>query len=263
MAENYKQERIRQARISKAIGISLAAGLHVGLVVFGCFSGLQYLYPPPPEQTPVLIDFSEAEYSKPVQQKRGTEPKSAEPQPEKKIDLIQKSEAQMEGTKANEAPEATVGEDGDVEVPEPPRKKEINRRALFHAAENNTKKDTLAPQTSDEISEKLKTGHSQGNTVTGKTDGTPTAKVKGRSTVGNIPLPSYPVQEDGTVVVDILVDQNGKVISATPGGQGTTVTDKQLWTAARNAAMNTHFNTSYNAPVQQPGTITYIFKLNK
>ena len=43
--------------------------------------------------------------------------------------------------------------------------------------------------------------------------------------------------------------------------EGTTVTDKALWTAARNAAMKAHFNMSAEAPAIQMGTITYKFKL--
>jgi hypothetical protein len=46
------------------------------------------------------------------------------------------------------------------------------------------------------------------------------------------------------------------------GAEGTTVTDKTLWQAARKAALGAHFNMSADAPVLQEGTITYIFKLN-
>ena len=42
---------------------------------------------------------------------------------------------------------------------------------------------------------------------------------------------------------------------------GTTVTDKSLWAAARNAAMGTRFKQKMDAPAMQQGTITYVFKL--
>jgi hypothetical protein len=51
------------------------------------------------------------------------------------------------------------------------------------------------------------------------------------------------------------------VTEAIPGAEGTTVTDKTLWNAARSAALKAHFNQSANAPALQTGTITYIFKL--
>ena len=148
-----------------------------------------------------------------------------------------------------------------MEVPEPPRKQEINRRALFHAARNETVKDTLAPQSAEKVSDELKAGHARGNTLSGKTSGEPNARLKGRTVVGRLPKPAYAVQNSGTVVVDILVDRYGNVTSAVPGGTGTTVTDKTLWEAARKAALNTQFNVKADAPLQQAGTITYIFRL--
>ena len=71
----------------------------------------------------------------------------------------------------------------------------------------------------------------------------------------------YNVQESGTVVVNIWVDNYGNVAKAVPGGDGTTVTNQALWTAARKAALETHFNMSADAPAMQEGTITYIFNL--
>ena len=75
---------------------------------------------------------------------------------------MQRSEAQEKGTKANEAPEARGDDFGDVEKYEPSREKEIDRRALFHAADNKTDKDTLAPQTAREPGDELKAGHASG-----------------------------------------------------------------------------------------------------
>lgn len=255
------QERRKQERKATAAGIILAVAFHGAALALVTVNGLDYLYPPPPEQS-MLIEFVEMpEPEIPEQITYGTQPRAADADPEKEMNLVQKSEAQMEGTGANEAPEATTGDDGDVEVPEPVRKKEINRRALFHAAENKTEKDTLAPQSAEKASDKLKAGHALGNTVTGKTSGQPNARLKGRTVVGTLPKPQYQVQESGTVVVDILVDRYGNVTSAVPGGTGTTVTDKTLWEAARKAALNTQFNVKADAPLQQPGTITYIFRL--
>ena len=87
------------------------------------------------------------------------------------------------------------------------------------------------------------------------------AHVKGRNVIGSIPKPVYGTQAEGIVVVQVKVDQYGNVKEAVPGAEGTTVTDKTLWNAARNAAMKTTFNMDANAPAMQAGTITYIFKL--
>ena len=44
--------------------------------------------------------------------------------------------------------------------------------------------------------------------------------------------PDNPTQEDGTVVVDIVVDKYGNVIKATPGARGSTTTNPTLYQKA-------------------------------
>lgn len=208
-----------------------------------------------------MIEFEEVEIKKPKQTWRGTSPRAEVPS--KEINLVQQSQAQNLGTKTNEAPEATIGNQGDIEVPEPPREKPIDRRALFAAADNKTEKDTLAAQTAREVTDALKAGHALGNTETGETRGEPKAKLAGRTVNGTLPRPSFGVQAEGTVVVDIWVDNYGQVQKAVAGAEGTNVTDKTLWQAARKAALGAHFNMSADAPALQKGTITYIFKLKR
>lgn len=260
--EQYLRERERQEKKSRVTGATLTVVMHIALLVCCFLTGFTYLDPPPPEQEQILIEFDEPEIQKPRQTWNGTSPRVSIPDPSKDINLVQRSEAQNEGTKSNEAPEATVDDFGDVDVPEPKREKEIDRRALFTAADNKTQKDTLAAQTARDVSDALKAGHAQGNTRTGETSGEPNAKLAGRSVNGTLPRPTYGVQKDGIVVVEIWVDNYGTVQKAVAGAEGTTVTDKTLWQAARKAALGAHFNMSADAPALQKGTITYIFRLN-
>ena len=261
--QKYIQERERQARRSKVTGAVLTVAMH-GLLVACCFvTGFTYLDPPPPEQEQILIDFTEVETVVPDQIWNGTQPKVAEPDPSEPIKLVQSSEGPNVGTESNEAPESTVDDFGDVDIVEKPREKEINRRALFPTADNKTQKDTLAPQTAYEASDDLKAGHAHGNTSSGETAGEPNAKLAGRSVNGTLPKPFYGVQASGKVVVEIWVDNYGKVQKAVAGVEGTTVSDKNLWQAARKAALGAHFNMSAEAPALQRGTITYIFNLNQ
>ncbi len=254
---SYNNNSERKATI---IGVTVTVALHVIVGVLGYFKGINYLYPPPPEQE-LIISFEEWNEPK-IQQKMGAQPRAIQPQ--KQIELVKAAKAQEEGVKQNEAPEATVDPVGDVEVPEPPREKEINKKALFHAANNKTEKDTLAPQTAYEKSDKLESGHASGNTDSGREIGTPSAKLAGRKPVnGYLPKPAYNSQNSGIVVVNIKVDNYGKVTSATVSTEGTTVTDKSLWQAAINAAKSTQFTQSASAPPTQEGTITYIFKITK
>ena len=242
---------------AKVIGISLTVLFHLGLVFLSFGAGLKYTYPPPAE-TAILLDFIEEE-PVPIEVRSGVEPRAKDARPENEIRLVQKSEAPVEGLSENKGIETTVGTDGDVEIPEPPRPKPIDRRALF--VSNNNTQDTLAAQTAEKKSDRLTAGHPEGNTRKGSVEGAPQAKLQGRSVVGSLPQPAYEVESEGKVVVTIKVDQYGKVTSAIPGAKGTTVQNAVLWEAARKAALKAQFNLSSSAPSVQEGTITYVFKL--
>jgi len=68
-------------------------------------------------------------------------------------------------------------------------------------------------------------------------------------------------QKKGTVVVEILVDKFGTVMKATPGARGSTTADGDLERLARDAAMGTKFSPNPEAPIQQKGTMTFVFIL--
>lgn len=245
-------------RKSTLCGVILTVALHAVLVAFAPLSKLTYLYPPPQEES-MVIEFSED----PLPQDPLTDkaPEAAEPDMQEEVKLVQKSESVYEAERENLTMQSKSDGFGDVPTPEPERKEEVlDPRASFPGM---AKKDTslTAAHTADKASDEFKAGQSAGNTARGNADGKPNAHVQGRNTVGNIPRPVYQVQESGIVVVDIWVDNYGNVKKAVPGGDGTTVMNKALLAAARNAAMETHFNMSKDAPAMQEGRITYYFNL--
>ena len=61
--------------------------------------------------------------------------------------------------------------------------------------------------------------------------------------------------EEGRVVVKIVVDRNGKVVSATPGVRGTTNTHPCLMELAKKTAFLHQWNLDSNAPSQQIGFV--------
>lgn len=69
-------------------------------------------------------------------------------------------------------------------------------------------------------------------------------------------------QESGTVIVEIIVNENGKVISATPGMRGSTTTSAILYAKARQAALGVKFNPSPDGATEQRGTFTFVFTLD-
>lgn len=252
----YLREREKETRNSTIVGLALAVGIHVLACVFCTFTGLDYLWPPPQEQT-FLIDFSEEEDEPVVRQSAGRQPQAEEVDLTKEIKLVQQSKSPYESDRTNMTAEAKPDDFGDVETPV--QEEEINKNALFPGM---SKKDSsTAPHSATKAEAEFKAGHPKGNTSKGTTEGEPNAHVKGRNVLGTLPKPAYNEQEEGKVVVSIWVDRYGSVTKAVPGAQGTTVNSSKLWAAARAAAMKAHFNQSADAPALQEGTITYIFKL--
>ena len=77
----------------------------------------------------------------------------------------------------------------------------------------------------------------------------------------SLPKPPYDYQGEGKVVVEVTVDQSGRVTNARAGVAGSTTADEYLLRVAREAALKARFDASPNTPIQK-GTITYNFKLN-
>ncbi|PRX53618.1 energy transducer TonB [Flagellimonas meridianipacifica] len=69
--------------------------------------------------------------------------------------------------------------------------------------------------------------------------------------------------EDGRVVVRIVVDRNGKVVKATPGVKGTTNNAPCLLEPARKTALLHKWNLDSKAPSQQIGFVVVNFKLGQ
>lgn len=258
--KRYLREREDNERASRLTGIVLTVAVYAVAGVLCSFSGLKYLDPPPPE-TSFLIDFSEMEEQVHIDPpRRGTQPKAEEVDRTKPIELVQKSESPYQTLAQNNVTTASQPDDfGDVETPVPEPEVELDKRASFPGM---SKKDTTAtaPISSDDPRNEFKAGAANGNTERGKTEGSVNAHVKGRNTVGTIPRPAGGTNISGVVVMSIKVDQYGNVQQATVA-EGTTISDKNILTAARNAALNTHFNMSSDAPALQEGTITYNYNL--
>ena len=258
----YIRTRKTQEGRSLWIGIVLTACIHAAILIVCACTGLKYLDPPPPEST-FLLDFTEEieEQEKVTPSKTGREPQAEEVDKTKPVELVQKAESPYVNDNPNTTPATKPDPHGDVEVPTPEKQEpKLDPRASFPGMSNQESTSTT-PHSATEASEGFKAGEPDGNTKEGRTAGTPNAHLTGRSVIGTLLKPSYSSQTEGIVVVMIKVDPYGNVVEAVPGAEGTTVTDKALWTAARNAAMKAHFSQKADAPAVQQGTITYVFKL--
>ncbi len=258
----YQRTREQRDKNANVTGIVVTLVVHALALVICLTSGLSYLDPPPPERTSLVIEFDEELVpEKPIPAKAGREPQSQQVDVEKPVELVQQAESPHVSDRPNTTPATKPDPHGDVEVPTPKQEEpKLDPRASFPGMSNQDNNSTT-PHSAAEASEGFKAGQPDGNAQTGKTEGSANAHLQGRTVLGTLPKPSYSAQSEGRVVVQIKVNQYGEVTDAIPGVEGTTVTDKNLWNAARNAALKAHFNQKADAPAVQLGTITYIFKL--
>lgn len=100
-----------------------------------------------------------------------------------------------------------------------------------------------------------------GNTNRGANKGVGSGfSLSGRSIgAGGLPHPAYTVQEEGVIVVNIVVDPAGNVIAADIG-KGTNIDNGSMRRSAIEAARRAKFN-SIESSNNQSGTITYRYSL--
>jgi periplasmic protein TonB len=103
-------------------------------------------------------------------------------------------------------------------------------------------------------------GDGHGDDVPGGNGKGNTYSLKGRKLMKK-PDQMTDSQEEGTVVVEIIVDETGKVIKATPGQRGSTTTSSNLFAKARQAALSAKFNPSPDGIKEQRGTCSFVFVL--
>ena len=99
----------------------------------------------------------------------------------------------------------------------------------------------------------------QSYTGQGGSGGGPSYDLGGRGHK-SLSRPSSDFNEEGTIVVDIWVDRDGRV-QRTQIGKGTNIANTRMRETALNAAKSSVFTSDKNAAELQRGTITYKFVL--
>lgn len=111
-------------------------------------------------------------------------------------------------------------------------------------------------------------GSPNGNSTAGATSGSggrgdvPSYSLEGRRPVGSLSHPVYTDQIEGTIVVEIVVSAEGKVIDADIVIPRTTISNRSMRDAARRAALQSRFN-DINSKENQVGSITYVYRYSK
>ncbi len=153
------------------------------------------------------------------------------------------------------APEEVTPTEEVVEV-----ERQVNQRALFPGRESEESEQTRGEKESERESVvgSERGDHNNEAMLGGGLSGD--FNLAGRSLIGSLPTPEYNQQSEGRVVINIIVDETGRVTSASLRANNSTTNNSALIEAARAAALKARFSVSES--VVQNGTITYIFKLN-
>jgi outer membrane biosynthesis protein TonB len=252
------------------------------LFVFLIFNyGMTYL--DPPEEYGLAINFGDSNFGKgkPVQETK------KEPTPK----VVEKEEVveEVEETPKEIIKEEVITDDTNKEAPVVEKTKEIEKKPAEKVEKEEVFKEKPKPKPSKETTDALNS-LLNGNTSNGSKNGEgDDAKegVKGNKNgdknannfYGNTnvgsggnynlagrkalskPKKQPDCQEEGIVVVRITVNKNGQVIKAIPGVKGSTNTAACLLKPAKEAALQTTWNSDDKAPSNQVGTIVYKFSL--
>ncbi len=230
---------------------------HIGILLFMLLASLKYMDPPPQVGVEVNLGFvDEGSNNQITDENTQASQTSSSEAVESSTDLTQDvEEAPVIDKKNNEKP---------TKDKEPKKNTEPKPNDDLSNAMNNSFKGDDKSTSSDGNSDKTgnqgnPNGNNNSNNYTGGGGGNGVDfSLSGRSMTRK-PTINDNSQEEGKVVVDILVNSAGNVYEAKPGARGTTTTSKVLWEKAKQAALTTKFNTSEQEI--QKGTITFVFKL--
>jgi len=252
---------------------------HAGLLAFAILFGFATPLPLPEEQG-ILINFGTDDFGAGDEEPMYSEvPEESTPPPQEAVTPTESTEEiisqdfedapvvvekpqvkkQEEVITPKEEVKPVVEEQAPPPEPEP---RKANPKALYKG-----QKDTDATG-----SEGVTQGEGNQGSITGSPDSDNYAQglggkgiranLAGRNPV-SLPKPEYTADVEGTVVVEIRVNREGKVTKATPGVKGSNTLNKSLLEAAKKAALKARFNTKQDAAYTQAGTITYHFVLQK
>ena len=235
----------------KLIGLIVSIVAHGLLVLCLLLMGLRYPDPPPPE---LGVEMDMGEFS----------------------DVGTDSEHAAEGGE-DLSSESSYANDDNNELTQQSEDVPLTSKKTPSPTKNKKKpKDNVKPQSEEtKIDQnalftkgRVKKG-SGGSTGVGEGSGKGSGGEGGGSGVAfslagrgskSLPEPNATSSENGSIVVEIRVDQEGNVVFAKAVWKGTTLTDTNLWRRCEQAAKKSKFTAKPDAPELDPGTITYIFR---
>ena len=235
----------------KLIGLIVSIVAHGLLVLCLLLMGLRYPDPPPPE---LGVEMDMGEFSDvgtdSEHAAEGGEDLSSESSyaNDDNNELTQQSEDVPLTSKKTPSPTKNKKKPKDNVKPQSEETK-IDQNALF--TKGRVKKGSGGSTGVGEGSGKGSGGEGGGSGIS--------FSLAGRGSK-SLPGPTATSPENGNIVVEIRVDQEGNVVFAKAVWKGTTLTDTNLWRRCEQAAKKSKFTAKPDALELQPGKITYIFR---
>lgn len=235
----------------KLIGLIVSIVAHGLLILCLLLMGLRYPDPPPPE---LGVEMDMGEFSDvgtdSEHAAEGGEDLSSESSyaNDDNNELTQQSEDVPLTSKKTPSPTKNKKKPKDNVKPQSEETK-IDQNALF--TKGRVKKGSGGSTGVGEGSGKGSGGEGGGSGIS--------FSLAGRGSK-SLPEPDATSPENGSIVVEIRVDQEGNVVFAKAVWKGTTLTDTNLWRRCEQAAKKSKFTAKPDAPELDPGTITYIFR---
>ena len=235
----------------KLIGLIVSIVAHGLLILCLLLMGLRYPDPPPPE---LGVEMDMGEFSDvgtdSEHAAEGGEDLSSESSyaNDDNNELTQQSEDVPLTSKKTPSPTKNKKKPKDNVKPQSEETK-IDQNALF--TKGRVKKGSGGSTGVGEGSGKGSGGEGGGSGIS--------FSLAGRGSK-SLPGPTATSPENGNIVVEVRVDQEGNVVFAKAGVRGTTLWDTNLWRRCEQAAKKSKFTAKPDAPELQPGKITYIFR---
>lgn len=235
----------------KLIGLIVSIVAHGLLILCLLLMGLRYPDPPPPE---LGVEMDMGEFSDvgtdSEHAAEGGEDLSSESSyaNDDNNELTQQSEDVPLTSKKTPSPTKNKKKPKDNVKPQSEETK-IDQNALF--TKGRVKKGSGGSTGVGEGSGKGSGGEGGGSGISFSLAG------RGKK---SLPEPTATSSENGSIVVEIRVDQEGNVVFAKAVWKGTTLTDTNLWRRCEQAAKKSKFTAKPDAPELQKGKITYIFR---
>lgn len=214
--------------------------------------------PPIPEEG-VEVNLGDSDFGNGVSAEPASEATSTEA-PASPNQLATQHTEPTPSLNASENKGNTVAPQVEEQPTEQPKEPEINRNALFPGKRNQQSGSGSQGQSTGTGDQGKANGTPNSNNYNGNGGGNGNFSLAGRSSVA-LPKPEYSSNMQGTVVVQIWVDRQGKVTRAEYQPKGSNTSDGYLVGQAIAAARKARFNADQAAPEEQKGTITYIFKI--